>query len=991
MKLFEVLFLVIILFFSSCSREIGEIEQIESLGPNPGSKILGNGTFCLSASGKPRDEKQLPGIQTLYIRDYTRNFVNSIRLEMSGLPDAQWHSSSSDPYFAETTRWKAGPVDFVSRLYVLPDPDKRVIVWEGRTVNTSRYKVSFKIEPVFDFARPSATDYGSRKVQYLADEFVFTAGFTDGTAEDVADGVFSRKVSLSPSETHTFTLLIVISENQMESEKQWDLLSILNLRLKAHTGWDRWLASGIEPHFISPEDSLRFRANLVSVKALNLNGAVPADITGQFVTNGLPQLYPRDAFMTARMFLETGHYEEVRQIVDFWTRIPMKFSGEWYARYDAYGRATDGGTGARFDVPEWDSNGYYTSLIYEFFLRNRYWIGSYNLIKDLMTFVELKMNEKGLVEEGGIVEWPAYLPSTNMSLSAAFKQASFIARWRNEKQLARRWSAAGERMEKGLAYLWDPDHKTYNDLRNNEFNWNTSSAFGWVWGFDDHLRFQLSTEYWWNNCRKTNNGIQYFNGEGYGDDMFGFTTGALAQYYAARHRNDRYLKLKSWFEQNSNYYGLIPERVHYPEDEEKISEASPLTWCSAEYVMVLLEGSRHLILSDDVEKTEKYAVELCRNAIAAQIPFQDTLSRGECIRYLDDESFWKNNFSWQKERIHSLFEAASLRKSGISVEMESYAADIVSNSPYQINFRINTHKFAENIKVISRYETSGWQIRTPGVSSSDKAYSIQIIPEIPLPTADHHGYFMLEWTIRTDDIDIPIYFPVHYKVLAPYMLTLTDSLVTDKLPLHLMNRSRVPVQIKFKQDSLDLIQSFPPGYDGHVSINLSEDKPIQDTLNVTLLYGSFETEYSFQWIPCMKIDLETGWEFSPKQEVNQCFMLSMNNSLWQEIAVPSLWEDAGYPGLDGTFWYRRSFSMPDSLLKKRIWLEMGAVDDEDETFINCIHIGTTAGWNLYRRYLIPKNRSVIRPGHTNYIHVRVTDYGQGGGLWKEPVRFLIEK
>lgn len=991
MKYYTVLFLILFFIFYGCSHETGQVEEIQDLGPYPGSKILGNGTFCLSASGNPRDDKQIPGIQTLYIRDYTRNFVNSIRLELAGLPEARWQSSSSDPYFSETTRFKASPVDFLTRLYVLSDPDKRVIVWEGRTVNTSRHKVSFRIEPVFDFARPSAADYGNKKIQFLVDEYVFTAGYTDGTADDVADGIFSRKMNLSPQEVQTFTLLIVISENQMESENLWDSLSVVNLRQKAQNGWDTWIASGKEPHFNSSEDSLRFRSNLVSVKALNLNGAVPADITGQFVTNGLPQLYPRDAFMTARMFLETGHYNEVRQIIDFWSGVPMKFTGEWYARYDAYGRATDGGSGARFDVPEWDSNGYYTSLTYEFFLRKKHWIGNYNLLKDLMTFVELHMDEKGLVEEGGIVEWPAYLPSTNMSLSAAFYQASFIAQWRNEKQLARRWLAAGERMEKGLVSLWDSEQKTYHDLRNNKFNWNTSSTFGWIWGFNDHLRFQISTEYWWNNCRKTDNGIQYFNGEGYGDDMFGFTTGALAQYYAAKHRGDRYLKLKEWFELNSNHYGLIPERVHYPEDDEKISEASPLTWCSAEYVMVLLEGARHLILSDDIDQTENYAIELCRNAIAAQIPFEDTLTRDDCLAYLEDDSFWRNNFSYQKEKIRSLFQAASLKKSGISIEMEPYMTEIVSNSPYQISFRINAIKPADHIRIRSRYESSGWQIRTPVVSSSDQTVTVRVVPGIPVPTTDHYGYFMLEWTIQTDDMDIPVNVPVHYKVLAPYMLKLTDSLVTETLPLHLMNRSMAPVQLMFKQDTVDVIQNYPPGFDGIITIVLTEEEPVQDTLNVTLIYGSVETGYFFRWIPCMDIDLEKGWEFSSEQDVSQCFMLSMNNSLWEEIHVPSLWEDAGYSGLDGTFWYRRPFSLPDSLLNKRIWLEMGAVDDEDDTFINCTRIGSTSGWNLHRRYLIPMDNVRIRRGPANYIQVRVTDYGQGGGIWKEPVRFLVER
>jgi hypothetical protein len=46
-----------------------------------------------------------------------------------------------------------------------------------------------------------------------------------------------------------------------------------------------------------------YKRNLYCVKAANLNGQIPADITGQFVTNNMPQLYPRDAMMCARVLL----------------------------------------------------------------------------------------------------------------------------------------------------------------------------------------------------------------------------------------------------------------------------------------------------------------------------------------------------------------------------------------------------------------------------------------------------------------------------------------------------------------------------------------------------------------------------------------------------------------------------------------------------------------------------------------------------------------
>jgi len=979
-----------VLVFTACEYEAPDLETISSLGPHPGSRILGNGTFCFSASGFPRNSEESPGIQTLYVNDYTRNFVKSIRLELKGIREPEWIASTSDPYFAEATQWEAGPLNAVTRLYALPDPAMKVIVWEGCVVNTDRRKISFQIEPVFEFARPSAADYGEKQVQYLVDELILTVGFTDARKTDVADGRLSRSVTLAASEDYQFTLLIVISENQLQGQQIWNTLAVKDLRRFARTGWDAWLAEGYEPSFLSREDSLRFRTNLISVKALNLNGAVPADITGQFVTNGLPQLYPRDAFMTARMFLETEHLHEVKQILDFWANVPFKSTGEWYARYDAFGRAAEGGSGARYDVPEWDSNGYYTSLVYEAFLRYRTWIGDFKLIQNLLTFIELRLGADNLVHEGGIVEWPGKLPSTNMSLAAAFKQAAFMAKWRNRKQLARRWSAVAERMDEGLASLFDPTDKTYKDIRDHTFSWNTSALFGWIWGYEDHLRLQLSSEYWWHQCRKNGNGIQYFDGEGYGDDLFGFTTGALAQYYAAQHRKERYLLLKNWLDRNSNVYGLIPERIHYPADDDKISEASPLTWCSAEYVMVLLEGARHLMISDDIRATEARAANLCQDAISAQIPFQDTLPRQECMDYLKDASFWRENFIREKEKVTALFGAASLKRYGITLAMDPYPLELISPNAFDIPFRLVMKEPAPRVRVRNRYTTRNWRIRTPRVKEGG-IHTVRVIPFIPMPVTDHYGYFLLEWLFSFEDMTVPLFFPVHYQILAPYKITLKDTLVVDNPVFQLFNRSKAPVEILWMKDTLTQTRIFPPDYHDEFVISLSDSGALQDSLDLIILFGNDEHIEHFNWIPGREMDLSGNWEFSPAQQVNQCFKLRADDSLWFPIQVPANWEDAGYPDLDGTCWYRRTFSLPDSLHNKRIWLDMGAVDDEDETYINCDVVGSTAGWNLPRRYQISPGKSRILWNMNNTLLVKVTDYGNGGGIHKGPVRLVIEQ
>lgn len=976
--------------FMACDKESIDLENVEFLGPYPGSKILGNGTFCLSASGLPRDTLALPGIQTLYLKDYTRNFVNSIRLDLKGVQGPQWLASSSDPFFAEATQWKAGSLQYVTRLYALPDPNIMAFVWEGEIVNTGHRKISFYLEPIFDFSRPSTADYGETKVQYFVDEFILTVGFTNPQKNDIEKGYFSRSITLAPSERHKFSLLVTISENQLQGLHVWDTLAVKDLRSFAQAGWEAWLAEGEEPSFVSREDSLRFRANLVSVKALTLNGAVPADITGQFVTNGLPQLYPRDAFMTARMFLETGHLSEVRQILCFWENVPYKETGEWFARYDAFGSPTEGGSGARYDVPEWDSNGYYTTLVYDAFLRHHIWIGDFQRIQELLNFVELRLSSDGLLYEGGIVEWEGFLPSTNMSLAAAFKQAAFMATWRNEKNLSSRWLTIAKSIDKGLERLFDPIDKTYKDLRHNTYAWNTSALFGWIWGYEDHQHLQLSTEYWWNHCRKMENGIQYFDSEGYGDDLFGFTTAAMAQYYAAHHRSDRYLPLKTWLDANTNIYGLMPERIYYPSQDGKISEASPLTWCSAEYVMALLEGSRHLMLSEDIQQTEKLASSLCQNVLSAQIPLKDSLSREACVHFLKDPSFWQNNFCRDKETIEALLGSASLKRAGISVNMGSYPLTLLNDTPFDIPFRISLTQPVSRIHVVSKYATPDWLIETPSVNEKGK-YTVRVIPSLSLPVSDHFGYFLVEWNFYVEDLCVPILFPIHYHILSPYKIFLKDSLVVNNPVFFGLNRSDSPIYLWWDEDSLSQTLTLLPGFEDEFVIPFPDTANWIDSLHLHILYHNEEYVESFTWIPCWEIDLSEGWEFNPIQQVNQCYKLEYQDSFWNAIPVPAFWEDVGFPTLNGTYWYRKVFSLPHTFHNHRIWLDFGGIDDEDETFINCDRVGTTAGWTLYRRYQISPGKAWILWNKNNFIHVKVTDLGDKGGIYKGPVRFLIEK
>jgi sialate O-acetylesterase len=110
--------------------------------------------------------------------------------------------------------------------------------------------------------------------------------------------------------------------------------------------------------------------------------------------------------------------------------------------------------------------------------------------------------------------------------------------------------------------------------------------------------------------------------------------------------------------------------------------------------------------------------------------------------------------------------------------------------------------------------------------------------------------------------------------------------------------------------------------------------------------------------------------------------------LWKSMTLPTLWEDAGEPDLNGVVWFRKSFDLPASAAQTAAELQLGMVDDIDTTWVNGVKVGFTAGYNLVRKYAVPA--SVLKPGR-NVIAVRVLDTGGGGGIWGDEKLQLVFK
>jgi hypothetical protein len=108
---------------------------------------------------------------------------------------------------------------------------------------------------------------------------------------------------------------------------------------------------------------------------------------------------------------------------------------------------------------------------------------------------------------------------------------------------------------------------------------------------------------------------------------------------------------------------------------------------------------------------------------------------------------------------------------------------------------------------------------------------------------------------------------------------------------------------------------------------------------------------------------------------------------WDEMPVPSRWENAGYAGVDSFVWYRVKFSFPPGWKKGPVTFSFGKIDDCDQTFLNGRLIGETGAlppnygseWTAFREYII--SDSVVTWDGENTLAVRVYDGGGPGGIY----------
>ncbi|NJK94309.1 MAG: glycoside hydrolase [Bacteroidales bacterium] len=121
-----------------------------------------------------------------------------------------------------------------------------------------------------------------------------------------------------------------------------------------------------------------------------------------------------------------------------------------------------------------------------------------------------------------------------------------------------------------------------------------------------------------------------------------------------------------------------------------------------------------------------------------------------------------------------------------------------------------------------------------------------------------------------------------------------------------------------------------------------------------------------------------------------------NDSKWEQIKVPSAWEDQGFNGYDGFAWYRKKFTVSQDYKNEQLYLNLGYIDDCDEVYINGSLIGFTGSmpprfstaYNSFRIYFIPKE--IISFDKPNTLAVRVYDSHLAGGIVNGDVSIAMQ-
>lgn len=129
-----------------------------------------------------------------------------------------------------------------------------------------------------------------------------------------------------------------------------------------------------------------------------------------------------------------------------------------------------------------------------------------------------------------------------------------------------------------------------------------------------------------------------------------------------------------------------------------------------------------------------------------------------------------------------------------------------------------------------------------------------------------------------------------------------------------------------------------------------------------------------------KLDPLSRAEVQPFEEL-------LDDSDWLKVKLPLTFETHIDANFDGTVWYRTTVTLTAEQAAEEATLSLGAIDDEDVTYINGIKVGSMSVYSQARVYEVPSG--VLKAGD-NLIAVRAIDTGGVGGFTSKPEDLFLK-
>jgi hypothetical protein len=101
---------------------------------------------------------------------------------------------------------------------------------------------------------------------------------------------------------------------------------------------------------------------------------------------------------------------------------------------------------------------------------------------------------------------------------------------------------------------------------------------------------------------------------------------------------------------------------------------------------------------------------------------------------------------------------------------------------------------------------------------------------------------------------------------------------------------------------------------------------------------------------------------------------ALDTESWKTMTLPTLWEDAGEPDLNGVVWFRKTFVVPPGAAGAPAEVQL-ALSTTSTPPGSTAKVGTTAGYNLVRMISFP------RPGLVATSSPWRARHRGGGGIW----------